>query len=88
MNDFLKMDVFFVVSTAAVVIVATLLSIAIFYAIRILRAADRLSQTVEAEAALVRDDLRDLRAGIRREGFRWKHISRWLKGFVSRSRLD
>lgn len=79
MSDFLKMDVFFAVTTAAVVVVAALASVALFHLIRLLRAAERISGGIEEEAALVRADIRDLRAGIRAEGFKWKHLSRWWR---------
>lgn len=79
MNDFLKMDVFFAVTMGAVVILVALLAAALLYAIRVLRAADRIAQKAEREAGLLSEDLRKLQASIRAEGFKWKLPMRWWR---------
>lgn len=87
MSDFLKMDVFFVVSTVAVVIVAVFVAIALYYVIRILRTTDRISSDIADEAHLIRADIQDVRAGVRAEGFKWKHVSQLgRKLFTRRSK--
>jgi hypothetical protein len=89
MSDFLKMDVFFVVSTVAVVIVGVLFCIALFYVIRILRTADRISEEFADEAHLVRADIRDMRASVRAEGFKWRHVSGLFRRLLTgRSKRD
>lgn len=88
MDEFLKMDIFFVVATVAVVVVAGLLSYAIYRVIRILRYVEQLSETVSGEATLIRADIDDVRANIRKEGFKMAHLARFVrntvKGFVKR----
>ena len=79
MNDFLKMDVFFVVSTIAVVVVAALLALALIRIIRILRRVEQISDTVSEEAVLVRADVAELRQNVKQEGFKLKHMTRFAR---------
>lgn len=74
MEDFLKMDVFFIVATIAVLIVAVLTSIALVYLIRILRTVSHISEEVQGEAVALREDIDGLRQKARSEGLRLKHI--------------
>lgn len=83
MSEFLKMDVFFAVSTASVVVVAVLASVALYYVIRILRKAERLSSDIVAESSLIRADIQELRAGVKLEGFKWKHVARMWRRVLS-----
>lgn len=70
MDDFLKMDVFFAVTTLAVAVVTVLFGVALIYAIRILRTFERLMRSVEDEAELVRADINDVRKKVRAEGLK------------------
>jgi len=56
MNEFLKMDIFFVVTTIAIVIVAGLLSIAIWKLLRILDHVERIAKVAGKEAENIRED--------------------------------
>jgi len=84
MNDFLKMDVFFVVSTIAVVVVALLLSYAIYKAIRILRKVEEISDSVSQETALIRGDIEEARLAARREGYRLAGVVKGARLFAER----
>ncbi|MDB5244588.1 MAG: hypothetical protein JWN18_458 [Parcubacteria group bacterium] len=66
MTDFLKMDVFFVVTTIAVVVVAALMSYLLWRVSRILEHIEHISEQVALEADAIRDDLALVRADIRR----------------------
>ena len=83
MDDFFKMDVFFIVSTIAVVIVTALIAFILVSVLRILRHVEDLSATVSEEAKLVRADVADLRASVRSEGLKARHIGRFAKIFTS-----
>jgi hypothetical protein len=86
MSEFLKMDIFFAVSTAAVVILTILLSIALIYVLRILRTVERISREASEEATRIRADIQELRSGIRIEGLKWKSIARMFgRYFADRS---
>lgn len=61
------MDLFFVVATAAVVVVSVLASVFLVFAIRLVRTAERLGSLVESEARALKGDLDDARLAARRE---------------------
>lgn len=68
MSDFLKMDVFFVVTTLAVIVVAFMLGLSLYYVIRILRNVEHVSHIVSEEGDLMRNDIAEMRTAIKREG--------------------
>lgn len=84
MDDFLKMDIFFAVATAAVVVVAVLISLAILRILRILTYVERVSETVSDEAERIRADIDEARANIRKEGFKMAHLMRFVRSSVQR----
>lgn len=84
MDEFLKMDIFFFVTTLAVVIVAALAAYALYLIVRILRNVERLSETVSDEAVLIKGDLDDMRAQVRAEGFKWAHLARFARSQLTR----
>lgn len=79
MSDFAKMDVFFVVTTIAVIVVALLLSIALYRILRILRNVEHVSQIVSDEGDLVRGDIAEMRMAIKREGFKLTHLAAFAR---------
>jgi uncharacterized protein YoxC len=68
MNEFLKMDIFFVVATIGAVTLVVLLGIAVFYIIRLLRTLNRVADTVEEEADVLKKDIHEVRASIKHGG--------------------
>ncbi len=70
MSDFLKMDVFFFVSTIAVAIVTLLIVLIMIRVFRILGHVEEISKIVSEEGNLVRGDIAELRASIKTEGFK------------------
>lgn len=84
MNDFLKMDIFFVVATIGVVVITVLICIALWYLIRTLRAFERIATLAEEEAKLVRNDLDEARQELKREGRMLKHFVTPLLKFLDR----
>lgn len=65
MNDFLKMDIFFIVTTGAVVVIAVLLVMVLIRLLRILKTVDEVSEIVQEEAEEIRNDIREVRAGVK-----------------------
>jgi hypothetical protein len=65
MDEFLKMDVFFVVATVAVVIIAAVLIVALVYLVRLVRTLNRIGEEVEKEAVEFRKDIHDAREKVR-----------------------
>jgi hypothetical protein len=74
MDQFLKMDIFFEVTTAVVVIFGILGCVALFYLIRLFRTLDRIAGQVHEETEEIRADLDDMRKKTRREGLRLVHL--------------
>lgn len=85
MNEFLKMDVFFVVSTVAVLVVTILLGTVLFFVIRILRNVEHVSERVAEESDNIKADLSELRENVRREGASLKHFASFFSGIVKRN---
>lgn len=79
MDDFLKMDVFFVVATVMTLIVGCLIAYGIYIVVRILRNVEKISKTVSEEADLIRSDIDDMRGKIKEEGFKWSHLARFAR---------
>lgn len=85
MDDFFKMDVFFVVTTAVVLIAGVILMVALFYLVRVLRSVDHLMKNVSEESDNIRGDIAVLRAKIRDEGMKAKHFLDFVLGVASRN---
>jgi hypothetical protein len=83
MSEFAKMDIFFVVSTLAVVVVSILLAIALFRVLRILRNVEHVSKIVSDEGELVRSDIAEMRTAIKREGFKLTHLAAFMRKRVA-----
>ena len=84
MADFLKMDIFFGVTTAVVFFAGLLLMVALFYAIQILRSMSRVAKNVADESDNVRGDVAVLRAKVRDEGMRIQHLVDFFLGMKER----
>jgi cell division protein ZapA (FtsZ GTPase activity inhibitor) len=50
MNEFLKMDIFFFITTIVVVVAGVLVCICLYYLVRILRNAEKVSEEIEHNA--------------------------------------
>lgn len=66
MNDFLKMDIFFVVTTIVVIAIGGLVGYVLWRIARILKHIEHISEQVALEAEAVRGDLAEVRAGIKK----------------------
>jgi len=69
MDEFLKMDVFFAVATAAVILITALSCGVLVFLMRFLHTLNRIAVDVEEETEAIRADLSDLRKGMSK-GFR------------------
>lgn len=74
MDEFFKMDIFFVVTTGVVVFVGILTCVALIYLISLFRTLDRIASQVHEEAEEIRADLDEMRTKTRREGLRLVHL--------------
>ena len=85
MNDFLKMDIFFVVTTVAVVVITILLGIVLIRVLRILKNVEDISLMVEEEGQRLREDIAEVRKNVHDEGLKVKHFLEFL-GFAEKAR--
>jgi hypothetical protein len=74
MDEFFKMDIFFVVTTAVVVVLGVLSCVALIYLIRLFRTLDRIAGQVKDETEEIRADLDEMRQKTRREGLRLANL--------------
>ncbi len=80
MNEFLKMDIFFGVTTVAVIVLTVLLVIVLIRVISILRNIDELVLLAKEEGAHIRKDLDEMRTKVRDGGMRIGHLFGFLGG--------
>ena len=78
----MKADVFFFVTTIAIVCVSAVFIIIMFYVVKILKEVLEISKKAKGEADNIVADVRDLRSAIREEGSKLKFISELLTQFV------
>ena len=74
-------DIFFFISTIALVVISVGLIVALFYFIRILRDASFVSKKIKEESTELIADLRRLREGLKEEGVKWRHVSDMIRNF-------
>jgi len=66
MDDFLKMDIFFVVTTVVVIVLAFLAAFVLWRLQRIMKNAEHISEQVSLESDSIREDLAGMRSDVRR----------------------
>jgi uncharacterized protein YoxC len=84
MNALIHADVFFFVTTIAVVVVAAAFTVALVYFIGVLRNVRDVSKAVKEEAYLIREDIRVAREDVKREGFKLKHVVSFFSRFSNK----
>jgi hypothetical protein len=82
MNELVHADVFFFVTTIAVVIVAIIFISVLIYFVLILGRIKKIATLIHEEALLFQEDIHDLRANVRNEGFKIKNIFNIVKMFM------
>lgn len=84
MNDFLKMDIFFVVATLVTLLIGGLLGLAIYKVIKILETVRKITDLVQEEVLETKQDLRELRGFIREKNFTFSKVISFLKRYGKR----
>lgn len=74
MDPFLKMNVFFVVTTIVVLLVGALIVVILVYVARLVRALSQIATDVEEEAQEIRADLGEARAKVKKEGLKLSQL--------------
>lgn len=67
-DAFLKMDIFFVVTTGLVILFGIFLAVILYYVVKIVRNISKVVALVEREAVEISDDFKEIRKDVK-EGF-------------------
>jgi len=86
MEPLLKSDIFFVISSIAVIILAILLGILIIYLIRLFRDVGHITHKAKEETDLISGDIDDLRSKTREQGFKWSLFLAFFKKLFRRKK--
>jgi len=86
MTEFYKMDVFFFVTTIAVIILTLLLGVLIVYIIKISRDIKYISYKAKNEADLISHDLSDLRQNVKDKGAKMKYFLSFFNNLRNKSK--
>lgn len=86
MESFIKADIFFFVTTIAVVCVSAAIIVISVRLSRILKQVLKISEKAREEADHIVRDVRELRGAIREEGAKLKSISEVLTQFAPRKK--
>lgn len=84
MNTLIQADIFFFVSTIALVVISIGLVVAVLYVIKILRDVSEVSTKVREESDEMIADFKALRTNLKTEGFRLGAIGRFFLGMFKR----
>ncbi len=82
MDSFLKMDIFFAVTTVAVVVISVLLAMVLIRLLKVLKTVDEVTEIVHEESEQIRDDIREVRATVKAQTLRAGEVLGLLGGFV------
>lgn len=77
-------DIFFFISTIALVLISAGIIIALVYGIKILRNVRDISDRVKEESEEALSDIRKFRRALRDEGIKWKHVADLARNFFVR----
>lgn len=86
MDTLIKADVFFFITTIAVVLLAILFIIVLIYIIRILNDMKYISRRLKKESDLVSEDIAELRAQMRRGGFKLRNLITFFSNIYKRNK--
>ena len=85
-NTLIHADIFFFVTTIAVIVVGTALTVALIYLAQVLSDLKKITGQVHEETVLFREDVRDLRNHVRREGFKMQHFFDFVTKLIRRKK--
>jgi hypothetical protein len=86
MDTLIHADIFFFVTTIAVVVVGIALTVLIVYLVKVLRSVRKITDMVGDETVLLRHDISDLRSEIRARGARAVGAMDWFERFFGEAK--
>jgi uncharacterized protein YoxC len=88
MATLIHADIFFFVTTIVVVVVGIALTVALIYLAKVLSDLRKITKEVHEETVLFREDLKNLRTDVRREGFKLWRLVDFGKQFFERKKTS
>jgi predicted Holliday junction resolvase-like endonuclease len=85
MTDFLKQDIFFFITSIAVIILTLLLAILIFYIIKISKNIKYISERAKTEADLISEDISNLRDNVKEHGAKFKYFASFFSDLAKKA---
>lgn len=86
MDTIIHADIFFFVSTIALVVITLGLIVALVYIIKILRTISNVSEKVKDESDEILADIKNLRGTIKRQGFGLRNVTEFIKMVFGRKK--
>ncbi|MCH8986831.1 hypothetical protein IIA94_01540 [Patescibacteria group bacterium] len=86
MDDILKADIFFFITTIATIILSVFLGIVFFYTIRILHDIKHISSVAKKESTIISEELSELRENIKKRGTKLKYFLSFFDRLYSRTK--
>ena len=84
MNELSLVDIFFVITGAAVIIITVMLAIGLLYLIMFVRTIKNVARTAQRATEIVSEDLSDLRTSIKEKGVSVGAIASFAKNLGKR----
>jgi uncharacterized protein YoxC len=85
MNDFLKQDIFFFITTIAVVILTILLAVLVAYLIKISKDVKYITNKAKDQAELISEDISNLRSNVKEHGAKLKYFASFFSDLVKKA---
>lgn len=85
MNEITLVDLFFIITGAAVIIITIMIAIGLLYIISFVRTVRRVAQTAQRASEIVSEDISDLRENIRDKGFSIGALTKFAKNVGKKS---
>jgi hypothetical protein len=83
-DSLIHADIFFFISTIALVLISIGIVVVLVYVIKILRNVGEVTDKIKMESGEIVADLKLLRASLRDEGMKWKHVADLIRTFFMR----
>lgn len=82
-DSLIHADIFFFISSIALVIISIGITVLLIYLIGIVKNVRDISEKVKAESGELIKDIKDLRVSLRQEGIKWRHVADMIRHFFS-----
>lgn len=82
MQTLIHADIFFFITTIAVILVTLFIAIILFYAVKVARKVDSIAETIDKESKNVAQDIETLRTRVKEEGMKVSGFSKFIGSFL------